>query len=80
MLPSFAGLVNNELYLLQQKIGEGHAQALHHFLKINAPEEEPSKPRTGVRRLTDNQVRKLVIDDFSIDDKSLATILEGAHA
>jgi len=37
LLPRFANMINNELYLVEQKIGQGNAKALHDFLKINAP-------------------------------------------
>jgi len=77
LLPSFAKLNNNELYLVEAKIGEGNAQGLHDFLKINAPSLQYQKRRT--RRLTDKQVRKLVIDDTSITDNNLALILKGVY-
>ena len=58
-------------------MGEGNAKALHDFLVINAPASRDQKQRT--RALTDKQIRKLVVDDVSINDKSLATILQGAR-
>jgi len=77
LLPTFAKLINNELYLIEQKMGEGNAKALHDFLVINAPRTRDQKQRG--RTLTDRQIRKLVVDDFSINDKGLAAILEGAR-
>ena len=41
MIPEFAKIVDNELFLVKHALGTGQAQSLHDFLKSNAAIHAP---------------------------------------
>ena len=80
LIPEFAKITNNELFLVKQKLGTGQAQSLHDFLKSNSAIQAPGQGRGASIRFNDRQIKKLVIDDVATSESSLATILQGAYS
>ena len=80
LIPEFAKIANNELFLVKQKLGTGQAQSLHDFLKSNTAIQAAKKQRGASKKHPDRHVKKLVIDDVSTSESSLAVILQGAYS
>jgi hypothetical protein len=69
VIPSFAQIQNNELILIEQRMGDNQAIALRNLLQ-----------QYQGRCDSDRMVSKIVIDDCSIRDMALSQILEGVLA
>ena len=47
LVPDFVKIINNELFLVEQNMGDGQAKALGDYLKYNSPSE--AAKRSGWR-------------------------------